>query len=53
VNREHAAELVAVEVHRRAPAGRISFPLVYQTIAEQADSLPSAIHRRMVVCDTL
>jgi len=33
VNREHAAELVAVEVHRRPPAGRVSMPLVYQTIA--------------------
>jgi hypothetical protein len=33
VNREHAAELVAVEVHRRAPAGRVSMLLVYATIA--------------------
>jgi hypothetical protein len=34
VNREHAATLVAIEVHRRAPTGPISYPLVYQTIAE-------------------
>jgi hypothetical protein len=35
VNREHAAELVAVAVHQRAPApGAISMPLVYAVIAE-------------------
>jgi hypothetical protein len=37
VNREDAATLVAIEVHRRAPAGPIDFGLVYATIAELAE----------------
>jgi hypothetical protein len=34
--------LVAVEVHQRAPAGRITWPLGYQTIAELCSTRPGA-----------